>query len=767
MSIHAPVPGSDEWARAQVASFKARRDDYQLMASTLEQVLRCVAAKVDQLAIVQARVKAVPSFAGKIRRKSRKLMQSPVDELTDLCGGRIIVHTASDVKRVVQYLDEHFEIDRGAYHASRELGTTEFGYRSVHRIVSFRRDSFPTKGVPIDVPSRIFDMKNQRAEVQVRTMVQHAWADVNHDTAYKGSFTPPVPWQRRLAIVAALLEEADAAFSQLVDGLREYATRYGSYMTAGELRKSMENLEFVLEQDPSNLQVIAEIGTMALALSDWDKAINVLGTAIDSCNVEDSDPAILRNLGVALCAKHARNRTSADFTLGQQYLSWSIGGESSALSICSLADTYREADQHRAAELYLMARQVDPADPTALQGYLECEIATTRDTRALKAAGPDLARALERCHGGVDVGVDLIETYLHIGALSLLSAKSDEALRAYAKAVSMCESSLPITEALQSLRRIAPVAHEVSGYECASRLLLLALAIKFRDPQGIAEVQALASTTMSAIVAPVVILAGNGTDDGMAAQCHAIVLRAFEGFRGTAMSGGTCDGVARLAGDIGEAAHRKGEAVVTIGYVPTSLPAEVHGDCDSSRYAHIELSGAEGFSPLESLQGWTDIVAAGIPPSDVTLVGIGGGAISSVEYRVALALGATVGIVDGTGRSADEILYDEAWMRSEKLVRLPMDAETLRYFIRPVVDGLPDELCDLLAPAIHERHRQDVLRQRTPDDPALVAWSHLPEHLKLSNAMQAQDYANKLRLAGYGWERIDHRPINRVSLTTD
>ena len=52
--------------------------------------------------------------------------------------------------------------------------------------------------------------------------------------------------------------------------------------------------------------------------------------------------------------------------------------------------------------------------------------------------------------------------------------------------------------------------------------------------------------------------------------------------------------------------------------------------------------------------------------------------------------------IDSEGRH-ERHLHDEDWMRSEPPVRLPMDPDTLRYFVRPVADGLPDELCELLA----------------------------------------------------------------------
>ena len=49
--------------------------------------------------------------------------------------------------------------------------------------------------------------------------------------------------------------------------------------------------------------------------------------------------------------------------------------------------------------------------------------------------------------------------------------------------------------------------------------------------------------------------------------------------------------------------------------------------------------------PLEPLRNWQDILASGINPKDVKLVGVNGGKISALEYRIALSLGARVGII--------------------------------------------------------------------------------------------------------------------------
>jgi hypothetical protein len=62
----------------------------------------------------------------------------------------------------------------------------------------------------------------------------------------------------------------------------------------------------------------------------------------------------------------------------------------------------------------------------------------------------------------------------------------------------------------------------------------------------------------------------------------------------------------------------------------------------------------DGFCDGQILQSWADLLAAGIKPTEVLLLGFGGGPLTALEYRIALALGATVGVVMASGGAADE-----------------------------------------------------------------------------------------------------------------
>ena len=111
----------------------------------------------------------------------------------------MVTHIKSEADAICRFIRDNFVIDeKNSLDAVSRLGAKEFGYRSVHYIVQFRRDKF------LDLPEKLYSL---RAEIQVRTIPQHAWSDIGHDRIYKSGFSVPVRWQREAARLAALLRE--------------------------------------------------------------------------------------------------------------------------------------------------------------------------------------------------------------------------------------------------------------------------------------------------------------------------------------------------------------------------------------------------------------------------------------------------------------------------------------------------------------------------------------------------------------------------------
>jgi ppGpp synthetase/RelA/SpoT-type nucleotidyltranferase len=665
-----------EWARAQIDAYQERYARYETFAAVLKDILDEAAKQLAPRAIVQGRPKSIASFGEKIWRKRDKY-RNPVNRMTDLCGVRVVTHTAAQVRSVSEFIEAHFEIDwDNTVDVSQRLKPTEFGYRSVHYVVRFKRGVFPSADVDVDVPSELYRMPNRRAEIQVRTVLEHAWADVAHDLVYKSPFDVPQRWIREAAALAALLEGADSTVARIEDGLKAYRASYGDYMTAAEMRTEVAKLELVLQHDPRNAELASRVGKLAITLGDWEEAIAVL------CGVATTrHPAALRDLGVALCKLHASEPEGRKYRQGQRFLARACeADERDTDALASLAGTWRGIDERRVQDLYRRAYEVDPSNSYPLANVLEYEIAEGGAASVAALMGPVIDAAIRRSRDQADVGINLPWAYYDMARFYLVLGKPYESLAAYAKAVELSTAPWMIETSERSLEGLVAGAASLPGYEWARRLLLLGQATKFPTPGAHERVKDLATSGVPPLSGPVVVLAG-GSDQSVEEQMQGyreLLFGAFEAFTGTILSGGTKEGISGLAGDVGAQSGR----IQVIGYLPGAVVAEdATVDEDRTRYGELRRTDGEDFTPLEGLQMWIDVLAAGIDPSEVRLLGINGGAIAAAEYRITLGLGAPVGLLEESGREASKLLRDEDWATSPLLVRLPREASAIQAFV--------------------------------------------------------------------------------------
>jgi hypothetical protein len=179
----------------------------------------------------------------------------------------------------------------------------------------------------------------------------------------------------------------------------------------------------------------------------------------------------------------------------------------------------------------------------------------------------------------------------------------------------------------------------------------------------------------------VLILAGDSLNLTTMQQPHPLqaLIDVLASFHGVVISGGTNQGIPGAAARCGAAlAGPDGPPALRIGYVPRTLPPGVEL---ASGYHRIVRSDGSGFGPQEPLLYWTDILLAHGTTDTACLVGIGGGELSGFEYRLALALGARVGLVDGSGGAVEALAADPDWRRFPELVMLPSAAAVVRSFI--------------------------------------------------------------------------------------
>jgi hypothetical protein len=224
-----------------------------------------------------------------------------------------------------------------------------------------------------------------------------------------------------------------------------------------------------------------------------------------------------------------------------------------------------------------------------------------------------------------------------------------------------------VETSLASLHRLSAVADRIPGLAWSRDLLALAIRAKFTDE----------GTSSDSIAGRVVVLAGgtSSESDLEMGPYRAVLLEAFRDFRGTVISDGTVLGVSGLADDLGE---RYPGAVRTVGYLPRAVP---EGADQDERYQELRRTAASLFSPLEPLTYWDELLRGGIRAPKVKLIGIGGGRVAGAEYAIGLSLGATLGIIRGSGGAADRMMSDAYWSSMKRLIPLRPDPEAVRSFL--------------------------------------------------------------------------------------
>jgi ppGpp synthetase/RelA/SpoT-type nucleotidyltranferase len=129
--------------------------------------------------------------------------------VTDMAGVRVITFFPKTVNEVDAVIRDRFRVLEKDNKSESRAASNSFGYRSVHYLVELAPEH-------LDRSDRRW-FQGLVAEIQVRTILQHAWAEIEHDIQYKSVRAIPAGIRRRLAAVAGLLEIADREFQAIQD----------------------------------------------------------------------------------------------------------------------------------------------------------------------------------------------------------------------------------------------------------------------------------------------------------------------------------------------------------------------------------------------------------------------------------------------------------------------------------------------------------------------------------------------------------------------
>jgi putative GTP pyrophosphokinase len=128
---------------------------------------------------------------------------------------RVTTYFEDTVERVAEMVEREFLVDgKNSVNKAALLDPDRFGYLSRHHVVTLSQER-----------SKLAEYRRfegHQIEIQTRSILQHAWAEIEHDLGYKSSEALPVEVRRRFARLAGLLELADKEFTEIRVELESY-----------------------------------------------------------------------------------------------------------------------------------------------------------------------------------------------------------------------------------------------------------------------------------------------------------------------------------------------------------------------------------------------------------------------------------------------------------------------------------------------------------------------------------------------------------------
>ncbi|MGN0205161.1 MAG: GTP pyrophosphokinase family protein [Coprococcus sp.] len=183
-----------------------RIEIYKKMQHDVEDIINTL-IEVHQIKIstMSLRIKTEQALRNKIISKNKYLH---LEDITDILGCRILTLFETDIEKILNLLEQTFEVcEIVDKRKKNKRNRIEFGYSSVHLVVKFTDERC----------NLVEYQKYQdiRFEIQLRTVLQHAWAEVEHGLGYKSYYEPPMDITRKLNRLAGTLELLDEEFETI------------------------------------------------------------------------------------------------------------------------------------------------------------------------------------------------------------------------------------------------------------------------------------------------------------------------------------------------------------------------------------------------------------------------------------------------------------------------------------------------------------------------------------------------------------------------
>ncbi len=196
-----------------LAEWDKEKPRYETFTKYVENLLKETIQHRGVLVRVISRTKDDISIAKKLYKK-RVTHQNYLD-MNDKSAARVVCRFKEDTEIIADCIRDEFEVLKEEDKSSL-LKLNEIGYKSLHFDIKLKRETTPDE-VFQNIGSLI-------GEIQVRTLCEDVWAEINHDIGYKPLIELSSESARQIYCLGGIFEIADDCFSNINRKILESST---------------------------------------------------------------------------------------------------------------------------------------------------------------------------------------------------------------------------------------------------------------------------------------------------------------------------------------------------------------------------------------------------------------------------------------------------------------------------------------------------------------------------------------------------------------
>lgn len=288
--------------------------------------------------VYKSRIKSFNSYYSKLLRlKPKEASESnQIVCLTDMMGIRIVCAFLEDISSVENQIKKKYQVKEIEHKGSLQ-SVREFGYESTHILISIPKECITLDQIEDEQIRNLPLPENLVCEIQVRTILQDAWAEVEHELIYKTEFTPfDAPLRRKMASVNASLNLADIIFQEIRDYQtklqREVEERRMLFYEKADIATSSGTTDVNNKEEQKDFKRVSPyvhgtIDDMILAaihahnLGDVAEAIKIYSEILMDKNVNDHTvlSVIHKHRGMAYFSQNSYEDALSDFQKSSEY----------------------------------------------------------------------------------------------------------------------------------------------------------------------------------------------------------------------------------------------------------------------------------------------------------------------------------------------------------------------------------------------------------------------------------------------------------------